>query len=354
MKKIPVILILLLLFTSSVYANARLTLSDCKNVKSGDILDNYLKIAPADFVASGTVITLTYENANVFTQDVIDGYGKQNDIGFKGSGMTYQYRGLKGEYKWDGKENFEAAMPKVKTSQVPYRITRKSIDTVEIRLCGIPKNYIDRTLKFLNYTDDVPYYYIPFTAVVKDGDKEVKVNLKGPANGFVKDTTLIVANKGKKTVSPDEPSSVEATTEVTTEEQPIKASVKIGSPVISVNGHEYTLDTVPYIQQSSGSTMIPLRAVSLALSDGYRGSGSDNIVSWDANTKTAIINYKNKVLEFTANAGYVIADGKKITMNNGVFSEITDNRMFVPFRALGEAFDITIGWDSATWTASFN
>ena len=41
-------------------------------------------------------------------------------------------------------------------------------------------------------------------------------------------------------------------------------------------------------------------------------------------------------------------------MDNGVYPEIKDGRMFVPFRALGEAFGIEVNWDSNTWTASFN
>ena len=353
MKKILSVIILLLCAVS-VQGSTRLSLSECKDMESGEILRNYLKIVPDDYVASGTVITLTYENADVIAQEVIDGRGMSKDKGFKGSGASYQYRGFKGEYKWDGKENFENAMPKVKTSQVPYHITRTDKSTVRVELCGIPKDYVNRSLEYLNYIDDKPYYYIPLTATVKDGSKEVKVTITGPANGFIKTTTLIAANKDGSSSYTEETTLREATSETTTADVPNKVSVKIGSNVMNVNGQEFILDTVPYIQQSSASTMIPLRAVSIALSEGYNGGGSENIVSWDQNTKTALINYKNKVLEFTANADHVIADGKKITMKGGVHSEITDGRMFVPFRALGEAFGINVNWDSSTWTASFN
>ncbi len=356
MRRILFVIIFVLLFTVSAYGYTRITLSECSNLKSNEILRNYIKISPDDTVPSGCVITISYENADVFTQDVIDGKGSPKDVGFKGINSSYQYKGFKGEYKWDGKENFEAAMPKVKTSQVPYHITRKDNRTVEIKLCGIPKEYADRSLKYLNNTDDKPYYYIPLTASVKNGDKEVKIKIEGPVNGFIKTTTLVAANKDSSPDINKEETSTEQTSEtaVSVSEQTNKVSVKIGSKTMLVNGQEFILDTVPYIQQASASAMIPLRAVSFALSNGYNGGASDNIVSWDQNSKTAIINYKGHVLEFTANANYLISDGQKITMDNGVYSEITDSRMFVPFRALGEAFGIEVSWDSPTWTASFN
>lgn len=354
MKKVLLILTAILLFTIPVSARARITLSSCDDAQSGEALRNYIIIEPDDTVPSGTVITIEFENASVLPQDIIDGKGNSKNTGYRGRGFSYQYRGLKGEYKWNGSENFESVMPKVKTSQVPYHITRKNLKTVEIKLCGIPKNYAGKTLKYLNDVNDEPYYYIPLTAVVTDGSKTVKAKLNGPVNSFIKSTDIIAANMSKDSSLSTETTVTEQTTETATSEQVNSVSVKIGSEIMSVNGQEVTLDAVPYIQQASASAMIPLRAVSIALSDGYNGTGSNNIVSWDSVTKTAIINCKGKKLEFRANADYVISDGKKVTMNNGVYSEITEGRMFVPFRALGEAFGIKVNWDSESWTASFN
>ena len=354
MRKALLVLISVFLITMPVYGHCRITLSDCPELNSGEPLRNYIKITPDDTIPTGSVITIEFENAFLYTQDVIDGKGKQSDTGFKGTSSTYQYNGLKGEYKWNKKDSFNEAMPQTETSQVPYYINRVDGKKAEVLLCGIPHVNVGRGVRHDSQDYGEPYYYIPLTAYVDDGSKEVKAKISGPANGFIKDTVIVVANDKKAPLSTESTTQTEEATEVTTSEQINKVSVKIGSNILNVNEEEFILDAIPYIQQSSGSTMIPLRAVSLALSDGYNGAGSINIVSWDANTKTAIINYKGKRLEFMANADYVISDGEKITMDNGVYSEIANGRMFVPFRALGEAFGIEVNWDSATWTASFN
>lgn len=354
MRKAILVFISVFLLTIPVYGRCRIILSSCPELDTGEPLRNYIEITPDDTIPTGSVITIEFENAFVYTQDVIDGKGGQNDTGFKGTNSTYQYNGLKGEYKWNKKDSFWEAMPNTETSQVPYYINRVDGKKVEVLLCGIPGADVGRAVRHGSQDYGEPYYRIPLTAYVDDGSKEVKAKISGPANGFIRDTVIVVANENKAPVSNESTTVTEATTETTTTEQINKVSVKIGSDIIDVNDREFTLDAVPYIQQASSSTMIPLRAVSLALSNGYNGTGSVNIVLWDANTKTAIINYKGKRLDFTANANYVIADGEKITMDNGVYSEITEDRMFVPFRALGEAFGIEVNWDSSTWTATFN
>ena len=47
-------------------------------------------------------------------------------------------------------------------------------------------------------------------------------------------------------------------------------------------------------------------------------------------------------------------NGSTIAMANGVTAEITDGRMFVPFRALGQAFGVSVSWDADTKTAIYN
>ena len=41
-------------------------------------------------------------------------------------------------------------------------------------------------------------------------------------------------------------------------------------------------------------------------------------------------------------------------MAYGVYAEIKDSRMFVPFRNLGEAVGAKVDWDAETKTAIFN
>lgn len=140
-------------------------------------------------------------------------------------------------------------------------------------------------------------------------------------------------------------------------------SVTIGETTIYINGEAYTMEVAPYIQASSASTMVPLRFVTLALgvdTDAITSGSADesSTVTWDANTKTATIFYAagsgQKIIQFTAGSNTMVVDGTSVPMDNGVVAEITDSRMFVPFRALGTALGVPVSWDETTRTATYN
>ena len=49
----------------------------------------------------------------------------------------------------------------------------------------------------------------------------------------------------------------------------------------------------------------------------------------------------------------MIVNGTAQLMDNGVKAEITDARMYVPFRALGKALGVQVDWDSTSKTATY-
>lgn len=139
--------------------------------------------------------------------------------------------------------------------------------------------------------------------------------------------------------------------------------VAIDDPTILINDVAYDMDTAAYIQTSSNSTMVPLRFVSLALGvddslTGVDGADQSSKISWNANTKTATIYYGagtgQKIIQFTAGSNNMVVDGTTIPMEYGVVAEIKDDRMFVPFRALGQALGVAVSWDEETRTAIYN
>ena len=137
--------------------------------------------------------------------------------------------------------------------------------------------------------------------------------------------------------------------------------VTIGEKTITMDGEPVDMDVAAYIQTSSNSTMVPLRFVALALGvDQAAVTDADNTskIAWDANSKTATILYAagngQKIIQFQAGSNYMVVDGTSIPMENGVYAEITDSRMFVPFRALGQALGVSVDWDAETRTAIYN
>lgn len=139
--------------------------------------------------------------------------------------------------------------------------------------------------------------------------------------------------------------------------------VTIGSDTAYVGLTAYSMGAAPYIQTSSNSTLVPLRFVALAL-----GVDEDNLDNPDASEKVtfgkvdgkgvATIFYGagsgQKVIQFTDGSNIMNVDGNLIPMEYGVTAEIKDDRMYVPFRALGQALGIDVTWDEANRTAIYN
>lgn len=152
---------------------------------------------------------------------------------------------------------------------------------------------------------------------------------------------------------------LEIITETTTLDGEVR--VTIGEKSLVMDGETVEMDAAAYIQTSSNSTMVPLRFVTLALGvdqDAVTDADNSSKIAWDATSKTATIMYsagsQQKIIQFTAGSPNMIVDGVTITMENGVVSEIVDGRMYVPFRALGQALGVPVTWDAETRTAIYN
>lgn len=135
--------------------------------------------------------------------------------------------------------------------------------------------------------------------------------------------------------------------------------VTVGEKTISMNGTEAQMDVAPYIQASSNSTMVPLRFVSVALGvDDATKPDESSRVSYDPNSKMATIYFgsgaNQKLIQFQAGSNKMTINGTAIGMENGVVAEIKDGRMFVPFRALGQALGVNVSWNADTRTAIYN
>lgn len=356
MKKLFLILAIILTMSTAVYAGSRNTIKETGTVKTaGQAVSASLIIEPNNEVATGAYIEIEFENAVVFSSNVINGTGNSEEIGYNGRGTGYQYKGYK-NYKWNGKDGFYDAMTDRIISQVPYKITRLDNYNIRVDLCNIPSEYADRSLSKFNNSADEPYYSIPLPVYVKENGP-VRLKITGKTNDRSLSYGSYVFNEGNIKTETTEAVTKENTTEITTEEKPLvynKVEVSIGSPIMTVNGIKQIIDAAPYIQAGTGSTLIPLRAVSIALTDGYRGNGSVNIISWDGDTKTAVINYRDKSISFKASSDIMIVNGDEKLIEGGICAEISDGRMFVPFRVLGEELGAEVNWIGETKTAVFN
>ncbi len=356
MKKLLLALALALCINTTAFGASHNSVTRYQHLKNGASLSAAsLEITPYNEIETGSSIIITFSNATVFSQDIIDGSCMDSrEKGYRPGGYQYSNDGV----QWDRSDGFFDFMPNVGNSELPYYIKRINDEQIEVRLMNLPDNYANGTLEDINGSKKAPYYSIPLVvyADIERGDGEV--GMRVDSNG----TSISDMGYAKVNDSASQSTTVkESTTETTTRHTEAKSDtqsntenkldnkveVTIGAYTISVNGKSVALDAPAYIQ-GTGSTMLPLRAVSQGV------VGSEDCVSWDAATKTAVISYGGNTVSFTAGSDKALINGKSVTMANGVKAEIVNSRMFVPFRALGEALGADVSWIAETKTAVFN
>lgn len=356
MKKLFFVLAMALAVNTTAFGASTNTISKVQHVRDGASLANAdFEIVPHSEVETGSSIIITFNNATVFSQAVIDGTSSDtNEEGYKAGGYQYNENGV----TWNGSDNFAQVVPKTASGKLPYRIRRINDVQIEVYLMNLPDTYVGDSLKAVNGSTRTPYYSIPMVAYA-DSDTTANVTVSIDSNGTSISNSL--GNTLNNSLATSSTTTTVTTTEITTETTTEadknnnngavlnnKVSVQIGADKITVNGKSVTIDAPAYIQKSSSSTMIPLRAVSQGV------VGNEDCVSWDGETKTATISFKENTVKFTAGSNVAVINGKSVAMDNGVKAEITNSRMFVPFRALGQALGAKVSWDGETKTAFFN
>ena len=350
MKKLFLILAMALAVNSTAFAASTNNVTKIQHLRDGSSLAAAsFEITPHSEVETGSSIIITFNNATVFSQDIIDGTSSDTqEVGYKTDGYQYSENGV----TWNGHDSFDKVVPYTKSGKLPYYIRRMNDIQIEVFLMNLPDIYVGNSLKTVNGSTRTPYYSIPLVAYA-DCDGEGQVTVEIDSNG------TSISSMGSNTINNSLATSTTTTTEATTETTTAeikddtsklsnKVEVQIGSSEIIVNGKKVIIDAPAYIQKESSSAMIPLRAVSQGV------VGNEDCVKWNAETKTAIIEFEGNEIRFTAGSNVAYINGKPKEMDYGVKAEITDSRMFVPFRALGEALGAKVSWNGESKTAYFN
>lgn len=303
-------------------------------------------IAPISIEASTTSINLGYQNltssdikiteavAGTFIKDnrvyvSIDSIYATSDLGFADENITYE---IDGELAITGF--------KVEKGYIRFDIDRTSKDAPSSITIKNVKIGTNRSVAYGGYD------------LLVNGNAFIN-NYRDPARDYLPEFD---ENEGYKFKD-----YIRVVTETGTLDKVVK--VTIGEKTALIDEVAVDIDVAAYIQASSASTMVPLRFVSLALGvDDVTSMDESSKLSWDANTKTVTIFYgagtNMTTIKFVAGSDKMTINGAEVPMvgSNGspVKAEITDSRMFVPFRALGTAFGVNVSWDDATRTAIYN
>ena len=111
--------------------------------------------------------------------------------------------------------------------------------------------------------------------------------------------------------------------------------MKINNKSYSINGENQKMDAAPFIKNDR--TMVPIRFIISAF-------GGE--ISWDENTRTAIVKYNNDEIEIPIDSNTVKVNGENQNVDSPAI--IKDNRTFVPIRFVAENFGMNIEYNEKT------
>lgn len=133
----------------------------------------------------------------------------------------------------------------------------------------------------------------------------------------------------------------------------IQNNVKVveGASTAVVNGQVVNFDYPCYI--SGNSFMVPIRFLTRAL-----GLNDTTNLLWDPVAHTVTIVVDNRTVVFTENSSVMTINGAPVNMVDStglaIKCELTNDRIYVPFRMLGNALGISVEWHTDTATAEYN
>jgi len=172
------------------------------------------------------------------------------------------------------------------------------------------------------------------------------VAIVDPATDQPNDNEVADVENYDETVHPAFVNIVTAGREVDDASFTTKVIVPIGENTIIAGEKAYTIPVPAYIN-ADGYTMMPIRAVAVALGI------ANEAVQWDDATKTVIVMYGQRFITMTAGQKVVYVSGTALPAKSAV--EIVDGRAFLGLRDLATALGVTtINYDEVTKTASLN
>ena len=314
-------------------------------------------VKPFAVVAKQNDMQIDYRNTKVPTDVVI----KEAEAGLWDKNVTFALSLDKINFDTDAKVTVDdksgLKVKDVKTTKgvVTFKVDSKSDDKPAVVTVSGLTLFMDRNLPAGAYDLDV---FSPVMLGAADGNRETVTDQKAPIadNGFLSQD-ILGQSKTKRVVADINDDFYSTTAKAgfvniitagreDTDSFTTKVVVPVGEKYIVSGENKVEIDVPAYIN-ANGYTMLPLRAVAVAL-----GINTNNVL-WDQSTRTATVMYGSKIINMTYGQKVVYVNGAMIPATAAV--EITNDRMFLGLRDLGNALGVTdITWDQATKTATLN
>jgi DNA-binding beta-propeller fold protein YncE len=213
---------------------------------------------------------------------------------------------------------------------LPFTILAKDKTPPILKLLPIPESVYEPTIQIQGETEvDAIVSINQKTVPVKpDGTFETIVDLQKGTNTIIVTATDKAGNQSKSSLS------------VIFKEK-IVIKMIVGSKVIIVKGQPGTLDSEPFIDKSSGRTMVPLRAVSEPL---------EAKIDYNAEERNITVYVGETTIKLWIGKPKALVNGKEVSIDaqKPVSPVIVKGRTFLPLRFIAKTFGFKVDWDPKT------
>lgn len=221
---------------------------------------------------------------------------------------------------------------RAKSESLNFTILEKDIDPPALTVEPVPPSYSEKAT-IVGKTEP--------KAIVKIDDKEVTVEENG---SFKVEVTLKTGENVFIITAQDKAGNIAKVTLTIIRKKPVIIQLTIGKKEVFVDGLLKLIEAPPFIDKSSGRTLIPIRIIVESI---------DGVINWEAKTQKVTITKDDITIELWI--------GKPIAQINGIPSPIdiqspklspmiVNGRTFLPLRFVAENLGAEVNYEPKTQT----
>ena len=300
----------------------------------------FLKVEQGTFLSSDQTTVLMPVKNREEEGRIIFGISRTKDSpGMDGAGIiaTFYFKTLSVGETVIGIDNLVLKDPalmdiRAKSESLNFTILEKDIDPPALTVDPVPASYSEKAT-IVGKTEP--------KAVVKINDKDVSVQEDG---SFKHEVTLQPGDNEFTITAQDKAGNISKVSLTITRKKPVIIQLTIGKKEVFVNGLLKLIEAAPFIDKTSGRTLIPIRIIVESI---------EGKIEWEAKTQKVTILKDDIIIELWI--------GKPIAHINGIPSPIdmaapklspmiVAGRTFLPLRFVSENLGAEVGWDGKTQT----
>jgi hypothetical protein len=181
------------------------------------------------------------------------------------------------------------------------------------------------------------------SAKVTINGNDIAVNIDGT---FSNEVTLVEGENKFEILATDNAGNVGKVSLIIIRLKPIVIQLTIGKTIVIVNGEAKTIDAAPFIDKTSGRTLIPIRIIMESI---------DGKIDYEAKTRKVTLTKDAIVIELWIDKPIAQINGIPTPIDMAapkLAPKIVSGRTFLPLRFVAESIGAEVAYDPATRTVT--